>query len=287
MASKIAVGVELAAIATVIARDLGITVPQVTAVVELLNTGNTIPFIARYRKEVTHGLDEIALRAIEDALEKALALAARKETVLKTIEEQGQLTDELRASIEQCTDIRDLEAIYLPFKPKRRTRATIARERGLQPLADLLLQQVPLGCSKQQTLQKFVDVEKEVPDCDAALQGALDIIAEQWSDDATTRNWLRDRAFAAGSVCSRVKRGKKEEASKFELYMDHQEPARRIPSHRILAMLRGEAEGLLNVSVTLDDSEILPQMTHNLSTVDRLNFVKSSSRRFRTATSVC
>lgn len=253
-----------------IARELGLSLRQVTAAVELLDAGNTVPFIARYRKEATQGLDEVALRAIEDALEKAAALAARKETVLRTIEEQGQLTEELRSAIGGCTELRDLEAIYLPFKPKRRTRATVARERGLQPLADLLLRQQPLGGSPQATLQRFVNADREVPDCDAALQGALDIVAEQWSEDATTRSWLRDQAFAEGSVCSRVKRGKKEEASKFELYVDHRESARRIPSHRLLAMLRGEAEGVLNVSVALDETQIVPQLTRQL--VDNNNF---------------
>jgi len=252
------------AIAQRIADELGLTLRQVAAVVELLNSGNTIPFIARYRKEATQGLDEIALRAIEDALEKATALAARKETVLRTIEEQDQLTEELRSAIERCTDMRELEAIYLPFKPKRRTRATIGRQRGLQPLADLLLRQEPLGCSNKDTLQRFVNAELDVPDCDAALQGALDIIAEQWSEDASTRAWMRDQAFANGNVCSRVKRGKKEEASKFDLYIDHQESARRIPSHRLLAMLRGEAQGLLNVSVAIDEAQILPQLTQKL-----------------------
>ncbi len=130
-----------AATNAIAAGTLGLPLRQVLAAVELLNAGNTIPFIARYRKEATGGLDEVALRAIEDALEKATALAARKATVLKTIDEQGQLTSELRLQIESCTDLRTLEAIYLPFKPKRRTRATIARERGLQPLADLLVRQ--------------------------------------------------------------------------------------------------------------------------------------------------
>ena len=140
-----------------IAAELELPLRQVHSAVELLDAGNTIPFIARYRKEATQGLDEIALRAIEDALERAHALAARKTTVLKTIGEQGLLTDELRSQIENCCDLRALETIYLPFKPKRRTRATIARERGLQPLADLLLRQEELKQSKQATLQAYVD----------------------------------------------------------------------------------------------------------------------------------
>ncbi len=253
--------------ARAIAAELKLPLRQVQAAIDLLNAGNTIPFIARYRKEATQGLDEIALRAIEDALEKAAALAARKVTVLKTIVEQGLLTDALRSQIENCADLQTLEAIYLPFKPRRRTRATIARERGLQPLADLLLGQAKLKRSKQETLAAFVDPAKEVPDCETALQGALDIVAEQWSDDAATRAWLTDEAFARGQITSQVKRGKKGEAGKFELYVDHHEPAGKIPSHRLLAMLRGEAEGVLRVGVQLDDAQVLrqlkPTLVHN------------------------
>jgi uncharacterized protein len=260
MARKIELSGDLPANAQAIATELGIPVRQVLAAIELLDAGNTIPFIARYRKEATGGLDEVALRAIEDALETATALAARKVTVLNTIAEQGQLTDELRAAIENCTDMRTLEAIYLPFKPKRRTRATIARERGLQPLADLIVRQEPLASSKQQTLQQFVNPEREVPDCDTALQGALDIIAEQWSEDLHTRNWMSTHALASGKVTSKVKRGKQQEADKYELYTDHQEPANRIPSHRLLAMLRGEAAGVLKVAVALDDSQVIAKL---------------------------
>ncbi|TWU43211.1 hypothetical protein Q31b_22490 [Novipirellula aureliae] len=243
-----------------ISKDLSIPLRQIHSVVELLGAGNTIPFIARYRKEATGGLDEIALRAIEDALEKAKALSARKTTVLQSIAEQGLLTAELRHRIEHCRDMRTLEAIYLPYKPKRRTRATIAREKGLGPLADLLLSQANLSGSKNDTLQSFVSPEKEVPDADAALQGALDIVAEQWSEDVDTRQWLTKQVFSSGKISSQVKRGKKEEASKFELYIDHREPASRIPSHRVLAMLRGESEGVLRVGVELDDSQTVSQL---------------------------
>ncbi len=247
-----------------IARELVIPAKQVLAVIELLQAGNTIPFIARYRKEATGGLDEIALRAIEDALEKAQALAARKATVLKTIAEQGQLTDALRAQLEACTDLQTLETLYLPYKPKRRTRATIARERGLQPLADLLLSQSALGKSKQAVVSPFVDQAKEVPDQQAALQGALDIVAEQWSEDPATRTWMTHQALTDGRIASHVKRGKKEEASKFELYTDHREPARKIPSHRLLAMLRGQAEGILKVEIDVDDDQLLAELKPKL-----------------------
>jgi uncharacterized protein len=232
-----------------------------------LEDGNTLPFIARYRKEATGGLDETALRRIEDALTKAQELARRKATILHTIDEQGLLTPELRRQIEQCQDKQVLEDLYLPFKPKRRTRATAARERGLQPLADLLLQQRTLGRSRSEILRPFVDPDKEVPDEQAALQGACDIVAEQWSEGVETRRWLSEQAHGFGRIHSQIKRGKKEDAAKFEMYFDHQEPVKRVPSHRLLAMQRGEAEGLLRVSVELDDEYVLgnlrPRLVHN------------------------
>ncbi|MGI9474486.1 MAG: Tex family protein, partial [Rubripirellula sp.] len=225
--------------------------------------GNTIPFIARYRKEATQGLDEIALRAIEDGLDKATALAGRKVTILKTLTTQGNLSAELKKQIDACTDLSELEAIYLPYKPKRRTRATLARERGLQPLADILLAQNALGCSKSQTLRPFVDSERDIPDEKSALDGALDIVAEQWSEDASTRRQMAERAFNQGFVTSKVKRGKKDAAGKFEQYIEHRESARRIPSHRLLAMLRGESEGILRVGLDMDDPAVVSQLTSN------------------------
>ncbi|MEO2048652.1 MAG: Tex family protein [Pirellulales bacterium] len=250
-----------------IAAELELPLRQVLAAVKLLDTGNTIPFIARYRKEATQGLDEIALRAIEDALEHSKALNARKTTVLKTISEQGLLTDALRSQIQSCGDLRTLETIYLPYKPKRRTRATIARQQGLQPLADLLLRQAKLLQSKQATLQPYVNSAKEVHDTQTALRGALDIIAEQWSENAETRDWLFKQARAYGKIVSKVKRGKKAEAEKFELYFNHQEAVRKIPSHRLLAMMRGVAEGVLRVSLQLEGtrepSELRRRLVHN------------------------
>ena len=243
-----------------IAKHLNVNDKQVEAAIQLLEAGNTIPFIARYRKELTRGLDEIQLRTIEDAIEKARDLFSRKATILKTIDEQGLLTEPLRQQIVECQDMQMLEAIYLPFKPKRRTRATIARERGLQPLADILLKQTTLGRSKRDVLKPFVKPDAEVPDEDAALQGALDIVAEQWSDDAETRIWLTEQTMMHGRIVSNVKRGKKEEASKFEMYVDHQESVARLPSHRFLAMKRGEAEGILRVGVELDKERIVGQI---------------------------
>ncbi len=259
-------------VAKTIARVLTISDHQVLATIELLDAGNTIPFIARYRKEATRGLDEIALRAIEDALEKARDLAARKSTVLRTIEEQGLLTESLRKQIVDCMDMQTLEAIYLPFKPKRRTRATIARERGLQPLADMLLEQRTLGRPKLDVLNPFINVEMDVPDQTAALQGALDIVAEHWAEQASTRMWLAKEASKNGQVTSQVKRGKKEDASKFEMYFDFQEPAVRIPSHRLLAMMRGETEGYLRVGVHMDKDQTISQLKQRLITNRQFEF---------------
>ena len=249
-----------------LASDLGIPEKQVLAAIDLLAAGNTIPFIARYRKEVTKSLDEISLRAIEDGFEKANVLAARKTTILKTIDQQGSLTDVLKKQIEDCTDLSTLEAIYLPYKPKRRTRATIAREKGLQPLADLLLKQERIGQPKTTVLKKYVDPSKDVPDTEAALSGALDIVAEHWADVAETRTWLVDQAMKFGRVVSKVKRGKKtaEGADRFEQYFERDESVSRIPSHRLLAMLRGSSEGILNVGLKLDDSREISELRRRM-----------------------
>lgn len=249
-----------------ISEELDLPLKKVRAAVELLDAGNTIPFIARYRKEVTGTLDEIALRAIEDALERAVALAARKETVLKSINEQGLLTPELRDRIDECPDLRTLEALYLPFKPKRRTRATIARERGLQPLADLINAQEKQSRTKQQILADFVDSSNDVPDPETALSGALDIIAEQWSEDPDTRTWLSDQAMKFGKVTSVVKRGKKavEGAEKFDQYFERRESVNRIPGHRLLAMLRGSGEGILRIGVEIEDGREVADLKRNL-----------------------
>ncbi|HUG68797.1 MAG TPA: Tex family protein [Pirellulaceae bacterium] len=251
---------------------LGVNPLQVRAAIDLLDAGNTLPFIARYRKEATKGLDELALRVIEDALAKARELAQRKGTILKTIHEQGLLTVELRKRIDDCIDKKTLEDIYLPYKPKRRTKATIARERGLQPLADLLLAQQSLNRSRSDVLQHYVSPENEVPDEASALQGACDIVAEVWSEDAATRGWLAEQAAGFGRVVSTVKRGKKEEGTKFEMYFEHGEPVKRIPSHRFLAMKRGEAEGVLRVGLELDDEFTLRKLKQRLVHNSRFEF---------------
>ncbi len=255
-----------------IAASLGVNNGRIHAAVDLLDAGNTIPFIARYRKEVTHGLDEHALRFIEDTLTKARELAQRKTTILRTIEEQGQLTVEFRRQIEACQDKKELEDLYLPFKPKRRTRATIARERGLQPLAEILLRQEQLHRSRSGVLRPYVSPQNDVPDEDAALQGACDIVAEHWSEDAKSRSWLVQQAAEFGQIVSRARRGREDSHSKFAMYFDHRESIKRIPSHRLLAMKRGEAEEVLRVGLKLDDEFVLRKLKQQWVTNPRFEF---------------
>lgn len=249
--------------AKTIAQQLDVSVRRVEAAIQLLNDGNTIPFIARYRKEATGELDEKQLRAIEDALNKARELFDRRKTILKSIDEQGLLTAELKQRILACDNRQVLEDLYLPFKPKRKTRGSVAREKGLQPLADLLLQQRPLKEAANQLLQKFVSEEKDVADVQAALQGACDIVAETWAEDTDLRQWVYERA-QQGRIKSVVKRGKKGDGERFESYFDHDERVDRMPSHRFLAMKRGEAEGILRVEIAPDEEYVLPRLERRL-----------------------
>ena len=203
-------------------------------------------------------------------------IGGEKTVILKSLRDQGVLTDTLQSDVQRCQDLRTLESVYLPFKPKRRTRATMARERGLQPLAELLLRQEPLSLSRRQILQRFVDSTKEIPDAKTALQGALDIVAEQWAESAQTREWLLDQANQYGKIQSKVKRGKKSEAdaAKFEQYFDRQERISRIRGHRFLAMLRGAADGILKVSLTLDNEREIAQLKRRLVTNRHFDFFR-------------
>ncbi len=264
---------DLSRAVTQISNELNLAPRQVHSTVDLLDAGNTMPFIARYRKEATQGLDEIQLRRIEDMLERLRDLAQRKTTILKTIQANGQLTDELQHKIIHCHDRQSLEFLYLPFKPKRKTRAMAARERGLQPLADLLIAQSPLGENRTKVLGRFVDPKNDVPDTDAALAGACDIVAEHWADDPDVRSALLSEAMEFGQVASRVKRGKKEAGQKFETFFDRRESVRRIPSHRFLGMKRGESEGILKVSLGMDDERVLRRL--------KSDWVPPSSFEFR------
>ena len=238
---------------------------SVTAAINLLDEGNTLPFIARYRKEATAGLTETQLRIVQDGLELHKDLVSRKNTVLATIDQQGALTKELRQKIIDCDDKRELEDIYLPFKPKRRTKATIAVEAGLQPLADLLMAQKRIGKTRTAILKPFIDAKKKVPDADAAIAGAGHIVAETWVEDAELRRWFLEES-ASGKITSKVKRGKKEEGAKFETYFDFSEPIKRIASHRFLAIKRGESEGVLRVALALDEDYFVRQLKRRLIT---------------------
>lgn len=234
-----------------IATALKLPVHRVENTLKLLQGGATIPFISRYRKEATGGLDEVQIGDIHTRYEKLCELAKRKETVLSTIEEQGKLTDTLRERISNCWDATELEDIYLPFKPKRKTRAEAARQKGLEPLAMLLLMQRENNLSAR--VRQFV--KGDVKDEEDALKGARDIIAEQVNEDERARNLIRNQFSRQAMITSKVVKGKeKEEAAlKYRDYFDFCEPLKKCTSHRLLAIRRGEAEGILKVSITPDD----------------------------------
>lgn len=234
-----------------IATALKLPVHRVENTLKLLQGGATIPFISRYRKEATGGLDEVQIGDIHTRYEKLCELAKRKETVLSTIEEQGKLTDALRERITNCWDATELEDIYLPFKPKRKTRAEVARQKGLEPLAMLLLMQRENNLSAR--VRPFV--KGEVKDEEDALKGARDIIAEQVNEDERARNLIRNQFSRQAMIISKVVKGKeKEEAAlKYRDYFDFSEPLKKCTSHRLLAIRRGEAEAILKVSITPDD----------------------------------
>lgn len=234
-----------------IATALKLPVHRVENTLKLLQGGATIPFISRYRKEVTGGLDEVQIGDIHTRYEKLCELAKRKETVLSTIEEQGKLTDTLRERISNCWDATELEDIYLPFKPKRKTRAEAARQKGLESLAMLLLMQRENNLSAR--VRQFV--KGDVKDEEDALKGARDIIAEQVNEDERARNLIRNQFSRQAMITSKVVKGKeKEEAAlKYRDYFDFSEPLKKCTSHRLLAIRRGETEGILKVSITPDD----------------------------------
>ena len=234
-----------------IATALNIAVRQVENTLSLLNGGATIPFISRYRKEATGGLDEVQIGEIKERYDKLTEIAKRKETILKTIEEQGKMTAELKKRIESCWDATELEDIYLPYKPKRKTRAEVARQKGLEPLATILMMQ------RENNLMARVRtfIKGDVKDEEDALKGARDILAEQVSEDEHARNQLRNQFSRQAIISSKVVKGKEEEAAKYKDYFDFSEPLKRCTSHRLLAIRRGEAEGLLKVSISPDDEE--------------------------------
>ena len=246
-----------------IASELGVRPQQVSATVALLEEGATVPFISRYRKEATGTLDEVQVAAIRDRLEQLKELDKRREAILKSIEEQGKLTPELKKAIDQSETMARLEDVYLPYKPKRKTKASIAKEKGLEPLATRIFEQQLAHV--QEEAEKYLNVEKEVNSIDEALQGARDIIAEWISENASVRGNLRTLFLKEGVFASRVIAGKETEAAKYKDYFDWSEPIKTAPSHRVLAMRRGEKEGFLmldalpeeTVSISILEKEIL------------------------------
>ncbi len=238
-------------ITQIIAQELSATTAQITAAVELLDDGATVPFIARYRKEATGGLDDSQLRTLEERLGYLRELMARKETVLKSIEEQGKLTPELQAAIDACDNKTALEDIYLPYKPKRRTKAQIARENGLQPLADLLLAEQ--NTDPEAAAQDYLN--EQVPDSKAALDGARAILMEQFAEDAELIGVLREKLWNEAEVHAQVIAGQETAGEKFADYFDHREPVRAMPSHRALAVLRGRNEGILQTALKYQPDE--------------------------------
>ena len=239
-----------------ITAELNIPEKQIANTIALLDEGATIPFISRYRKEMTGSLDEIAISAIKQLYEKLQEIQKRKETILNTIEEQGLLTDELRNRIESVWESNELEDIYLPYKPKRKTRAVKARERGLEPLANILmLQQVN---DLETVALKFLN--DEVPNVEEALQGARDIIAEQVNEHQRAREITRNFFNRDAVIASKVIKGKEEEAEKYRDYFEFNEPLKRCPSHRLLAMRRGEKEGFLRISSVPEAEPVIERL---------------------------
>ncbi|MDR1594986.1 MAG: RNA-binding transcriptional accessory protein [Prevotellaceae bacterium] len=235
---------------TIIAKSLSISERNVSKTIDLLNDGATIPFISRYRKEATGGLDEVAVNEVKQQYEKLCELTKRKETVLKAIEEQGKLTPELKSTIENCWDSTKLEDIYLPYKPKKHTRAEIARQKGLEPLAKILMAQYERDVYGR--AEQFV--AGEVENADSALQGARDIIAEWISENEAARNSIRNIFNRHAFITSKVIEGKETEGAKYRDYFNYSELLSKSVSHRLLALRRGETEKILRVSITPDET---------------------------------
>lgn len=232
-----------------VAATLSIAERQVARTLDLLEGGATIPFISRYRKEMTGGLDEVQIGEIKRVYDKLVETGKRKETILASIEAQDKLTDELKRRIEACWDATELEDIYLPYKPKRRTRAEIARQKGLEPLAVIIAMQREAHI--REVAGRYVN--GQVKDADEALAGASDILAEQFNENERCRNSVRQQFRRGAVISSKVVKGKEEEGAKYRDYFDFSEPLKRCSSHRLLALRRGEAEGILKVAISPDD----------------------------------
>ena len=254
-------------ISSILAREFSVAQSQIDNVLEMLSEGATIPFMARYRKERTGSLDEVQLRAISERFTYLTELNKRKETVLESIASQDKLTDKLKAQITDCLDKTILEDIYAPYKPKRRTKATIAKEKGLEPLADWIQSLNRSNAAKvalETEAQKYLNPQKEVNTVEEALQGAADIIAEQIADKAEIRAYLRDYLFNNGVFVSKIKKEHPEGSTKYEMYRNYQYAVRKIAPHNILALYRGEAEKILTVDIEFDTAAVLAELEYQI-----------------------
>jgi uncharacterized protein len=239
-----------------VSKEVGAPVSRVETTIKLIEEGGTVPFIARYRKEATGNLDEVKVRDIDDRRQYYTDLEARRSTVLSSIEKQGKLTDDLKAKISATFNRNELEDLYLPYKPKRKTKASTAIERGLVPLANYVWEQTgeqPTG----EFAQQFVNPEKEVPTVEAAIEGALHIVAEQIAETPEIRKQLRDLMLNDGKVRAKVAAGKENEKTKYEMYYNFEETVPKIPSHRMLAIRRGTREGILTFAIDIDNDKFL------------------------------
>ncbi|OFW74925.1 MAG: RNA-binding transcriptional accessory protein [Alicyclobacillus sp. RIFOXYA1_FULL_53_8] len=247
---------ELQQMMNTIARETGLSMTQVKSTVVLLDEGNTVPFIARYRKEMTGTLDENQIRSIQERLTYLRNLEERKIEVIRLIEEQGKLTEELSQDIFSATRLQEVEDLYRPYKQKRRTRATMAKEKGLEPLAMYLLS-LPTHGDPMEEAQRYVSAEQNVATPDEALQGAMDIVAEMVSDDPEVRKWIRQETFTRGSLSVEKRQEEESEKKVYEMYYEYSEPVKRIVPHRILAINRGEKEEILRVRIDLPATPVL------------------------------
>ena len=242
-----------------IAQQTGLKTQHIENTIEMLEEGATIPFISRYRKERTGGMDEVQVASVSDSLEKLKEIDHRKEFILQSIDGQGKLTEALKQRIEQSWDATELEDIYLPYKQKRRTRAQVAREKGLEPLATWIMMQTPAPVL--QRASQFINKEKGVETCEEAVKGAMDIIAEHINEDERARKNIRQLFRRKAVITSRLVKGKEEEGQKYRDYFDFHEPLNRCSSHRLLAMRRGEADGILRVSISIEEEDALDQLS--------------------------
>ncbi|GIO27108.1 Tex family protein [Ornithinibacillus bavariensis] len=268
-----------------VAKETAVHSNIVNKVIALLDEGNTVPFIARYRKEVTGGLDEVQIKAIQDKWQYAYNLSQRKEEVIRLIDEQGKLTPELEDEIRKATQLQRVEDLYRPYKQKRRTKATIAKEKGLEPLAIEIWKQNPFAVSQE--AEKYISEEHELLTVEEVLAGANDIIAEWISDEAEYREYIRNETFKRGLIQSEVKNKEKDEKSVYEMYYDYSEAVRSIVSHRILALNRGEKEEVLKVSINppvetiityLERKIIQPKATEEISAILKAAIADSYKR---------